>query len=327
VSDDGGGRPETATVLFTDLVGSTALRQAVGDDRADELRRLHDSVLRDAIAAHGGQEVKGTGDGIMVVFGSAAGAVSAAAMMQRGVDRVGRRAASTISIRVGMSAGDVVWEGNDCFGTPVVEARRLCDEASADQIVVSDIVRLLAGSRGGHEFRSLGALELKGLAAPLAAAEVAWAPEPPARIPFPAPLGGVEAVRFVGRVDESERVWTSWKRAQAGGKRVVLVSGEPGVGKTRLAAELARRAFDEGALVLFGRCDEDLAVPYEPFVQAVHAYVGACAPDELADQIGPHGGDLARLVPELAERLPHLPEPRHPRNGLPGDGLGRIPPC
>jgi class 3 adenylate cyclase/tetratricopeptide (TPR) repeat protein len=309
VTDGTGGRTETATVLFTDLVGSTALRQAAGDDRADELRRLHDGVLREAITAHGGQEVKGTGDGIMVVFGSAAEGVAAAAMMQRGVDRLSRRAASPVSIRVGMSAGDVVWEGNDCFGTPVVEARRLCDEASADQIVVSDIVRLLAGSRGGHEFRPLGALELKGLAAPLAAAEVAWAPEQAVRVPFPAPLDGEETVRFVGRVDETERVWTAWKRAQAGNKRVVLVSGEPGVGKTRMAAELARRAYDEGALVLFGRCDEDLAVPYEPFVQALHAYVGACAPDELADQIGPYGGDLARLVPELSDRLAHLPEP------------------
>jgi adenylate cyclase len=81
------GRPATATVLFTDLVGSTALRQAVGDDAADQLRRSHDRVLRDAVAAHGGHEVKGTGDGLMIVFDSAVEAVAAAEAMQRGVER------------------------------------------------------------------------------------------------------------------------------------------------------------------------------------------------------------------------------------------------
>ncbi len=309
VADGKGGRTETATVLFTDLVGSTALRQTVGDDHADELRRRHDSALRDAIAAHRGREVKGTGDGIMVVFGAAAEAVATATTMQRAVDRLGRRAPSPVSIRIGVSAGDVAWEGNDCFGTPVVEAQRLCDRAAGGQIVVSEVVRLLAGSRGGHDFRSLGELELKGLAAPLAAAEVVWAPDQPARLPLPAALAGGETVRFVGRVDESDRLWTAWKRTHAGERRVVLVSGEPGVGKTRITAELARRAYEEGAVVLFGRCDEDLAVPYEPFVQALHGYVGACAPEVLADQVGAYGGDLTRLVPELAERVPRLPEP------------------
>jgi class 3 adenylate cyclase len=74
-------------VLFTDLVGSTALRQAVGDDAADELCRAHDRVLRDAISAHGGHEVKGTGDGLMVVFDSAVEAV-AAAEAKMGMTRV-----------------------------------------------------------------------------------------------------------------------------------------------------------------------------------------------------------------------------------------------
>ena len=83
MADGGAGRPETATVLFTDVVASTALRSRVGDDAADELRRAHDRVLRDALAEHGGREVKGTGDGLMVVFGSAVEAVAAAEAMQQ----------------------------------------------------------------------------------------------------------------------------------------------------------------------------------------------------------------------------------------------------
>jgi class 3 adenylate cyclase len=131
-------------VVFTDLVASTAQRRAVGDDAADALRRDHERVLRDAIAAHSGTEVKGTGDGLMVVFDSAAEAVAAAEAMQGGIDRLSRRAPAPIAIRVGLSAGDVVWEGDDCFGTPVVEARRLCDHAQGGQILVGEVVRLLA---------------------------------------------------------------------------------------------------------------------------------------------------------------------------------------
>ncbi len=89
---------------------------------------------------------------------------------------------------------------------------------------------------------------------------------------------------------------------------MALISGEPGVGKTRLAAEVARAAHDEGAIVLYGRCDEDLGVPYQPFVEALRPYVTICPADELSMQIAPHGGDLARLVPQIAERVPNLPE-------------------
>ena len=77
-------------------------------------------------------------------------------------------------VRVGVSAGDVAEEDGDYHGTPVVEAARLCDVARGDQILASDVVRVLAGSRGGHQFVPVGALELKGLAEPLTAWDVAW---------------------------------------------------------------------------------------------------------------------------------------------------------
>ena len=110
---------------------------------------------------------------------------------------------------------------------------------------------------------------------------------------------------FVGRDGELERLGQLWKEAAAGELRVALLAGEPGVGKTRLAAELARRVHDEGATVLAGRCDEDLGVPYQPFVEALRHFVDH-AP-VLSDRLGRYGGELARLVPELAERVPGLP--------------------
>jgi tetratricopeptide (TPR) repeat protein len=285
------------------------MRQSVGDDRADELRRSHDRVLREAIGVHGGREVKSTGDGLMVVFGSAGEAVAAAETMQRGVARFGRRIPAAMSIRIGISSGDVVWESDDCFGTPVIEARRLCDHAEGGQILVSEVVRLLSGSRGGHEFLAVGALQLKGIREPVPSAEVVWAAEGEASLPLPGPLATTPSVDFVGRVGEMEQLWTTWKLAQGGEQRLVLVSGEPGVGKTRLAAELAARVHADGATVLFGRCDEELAVPYQPFVEALRTYVSVCPPDDLLEQLGPDGGELVRLVPELRDRVPDLADP------------------
>src|SRR6188474_804429 len=183
-----GGRAGTATVLFTDLVDSTAMRQSLGDDQADALRREHDRLIREASAAHAGSEVKALGDGFMFVFPAAAEAIGAAVDMQRGVSRFSRRSAAEVRIRVGISAGDVVWEGDDCFGTPVVEAARLCAAADAEAILVSDIVRLLAGSRGGYQLTSVGTLELKGLSEPLPASEVSWAIDDSEPVELPAAL-------------------------------------------------------------------------------------------------------------------------------------------
>src|SRR5262249_49134222 len=112
-------------------------------------------------------------------------------------------------------------------------------------------------------------------------------------------VGGV----FVGRELELETLTGEWRLALEGSLRLALVAGEPGIGKTRLAAELASRAHEEGAVVLFGRCDEDLGVPYQPCAEALRSYVVACPTRELAVQAGRHVGELARLVPEVGERL------------------------
>jgi class 3 adenylate cyclase/tetratricopeptide (TPR) repeat protein len=311
MSEPGDRRAGTITVVFTDLCDSTSLRQQLGDDRADEIRREHDRVVRQVTAEHGGTEVKALGDGFMLTFGAAAEAVAAAVAMQQALNRFARRERIPLLVRVGVSSGDVVWEDGDCFGTPVVEASRLCGLAAGEQIVVSDVVRLLAGSRGEHRFNPIGPVELKGLAALVDAAEVAWEPLADQAMPLPRPLATAGHTRFVGRRAEREQLTAAWKEAAAGGRRVALIAGEPGVGKTRLAAEIAATAHDEGAVVLYGRCDEDLGVPYQPFVEALRPYVAACPPEELAEQIAPHGGDLVRLVPQIADRVPALPEALH----------------
>jgi DNA-binding SARP family transcriptional activator len=114
---------------------------------------------------------------------------------------------------------------------------------------------------------------------------------------------------FVGRDAELAALTALWERARGGTRQIAMISGEPGIGKTRLAVEVAVLAHGDGANVLYGRCDEDLAVPYQPFVEALRAYAATCSDRGLARGLGRYPGELVRLVPELEPRLPGLAPP------------------
>jgi class 3 adenylate cyclase len=114
----------------------------------------------------------------MAVFDSAADAVAAAIASQQGVTALRSDLPEPIAIRVGVSVGDVSFDGDDCFGTAVNEAARLCSAAQGGQILVADLVRALARGRGGFTFESFGALDLKGLPEPVETCSVGWDPLP-----------------------------------------------------------------------------------------------------------------------------------------------------
>jgi class 3 adenylate cyclase len=300
----------TVTVLFTDLVGSTEGRVRLGEEAAEVVRRTHDGILAAAVEAHDGEVVKHLGDGIMAVFTGAADALSAAVAAQRGLDRYNRagRGPERFDVRVGLSAGDVSFEEGDVFGTPVIEAARLCAAARGGQILTTEVVRALAGSRGGHRYIPVGTVELKGLPAPVPAVEVMWeAVGPPVALPLA--LRRTGSFQFVAREAEVEVLARAWKEAAVGERRVVFVAGEAGVGKTRLAAEATRRFHAEGAVVLFGRCEEELGIPYQPLAEALAEYAAAAPPEDLSSQLGPLGGELVRLVPALRDRVSGLAAP------------------
>jgi class 3 adenylate cyclase len=296
----------TATVLFSDLVESTRLLSQLGEAAFDAVRRAHFEALRHAIERTGGEQVKTLGDGVLAIFGSAADAVACAVAMQQAVDGQAQRAGVPLAIRVGLASGDVSFEEDDVFGTPVVAAARLVAAARPGQILATAVVRMVAGGRTGAAFSDRGLLQLKGLPEPVAACEVTWERLPQPTGPLPSLLSDGGRV-FVGRQTEVERLGQLWKQAVAGGPRLALLAGEPGIGKTRLAAELAKAAHAEGAVVLVGRCDEDLGVPYQPFVEALRQVVDHTLPGELAGRLGRYAGELVRLVPELADRVPGLP--------------------
>ena len=297
----GRGTADTATVLFTDLVSSTETRSQLGAERADDVRRRHDDALRSVVDRHGGTVVKGLGDGIMATFSSAADGVAAAVAAQQAIARLSQTLdGPTLAIRVGISAGDVAWEDGDAFGEPVIEASRLCAAAAGGQILASEIVRLLARNRGGHQLVAIGELRLKGLPEPVAAFEVSWQPSGP-DIPLPAALRTRQPFSYVGRVQEREALSRAWKQAIAGQAAAVLVAGEPGVGKTRLVAQLAEAAREESATVVAGGCDEQVNFPFQPIVEALRHFLAHCPADERQSRLGPHAAELARLVPEIAE--------------------------
>ena len=124
---------------------------------------------------------------------------------------------------------------------------------------------------------------------------------------IPAPLRASQDVRFLGRSAELDVLAGAWRRAAAGERQVVVVGGEPGIGKTRLVNEAALAAHAEGARVLYGRCHPEIGVPYQPFIDALGLYIGGCGDEELAAQMRDWGGELARMVPGLVRPLPHLP--------------------
>ncbi|MCA1845486.1 MAG: AAA family ATPase, partial [Actinobacteria bacterium] len=299
---------DLVTILFTDLVGSTATLARLGEEAADELRQAHFAILREAITRSEGREVKNLGDGLMAVFGTASEAIGCAVTMQQQLERHNRRGGEPLAVRIGVAVGEATCEESDYFGTPVVEAARLCGAASGGEILVTDMVRMLAGGRGGHRFDSLGPVDLKGLPDPVPTSRVLWEPQREAGLALPLRLG-TDRVAFVGRSAEREVLEQAWKRAREGVRQLVLIAGEPGVGKTRLATEVALSAHGNGAAILLGVCDEDLAVPYQPFVEALRHYAVACSDEEATAMAAGRGAHLARLIPELGDRVPDLSPP------------------
>ncbi len=292
----------TYTIMFTDMVDSTRVRVSIGETAADELRRVHDDLLTEAIEAQDGRVVKTAGDGVMAAFRTCHQSIDAAVGIQQAVARYRRRpdALAPIQIRIGLSVGDVSVEDGDLFGTPVVEAARLESLASAGSILCSDLVRLLAGGRTDADFVDRGSVELKGLPDPVHHCEIAWVPDdgPSAAVPLPAHLEQRSGWPMVGRAQELGVLESAWKsvRAEPPRRRVAMIAGEPGIGKTRLSSEFAQQVADDGGIVLFGRCSEGFADPYQPFAEALRPapvleLLRSADPTDLAD--------LRALLPEL----------------------------
>ncbi len=308
----------TATFVFTDLVDSTATAARLGPEAAEELRQTHFRLLRGAVAASGGTEVKNLGDGLMVMFSSPSRALSGAVGMAQAIEHHNRSADEPLGVRIGISIGEATEEDDDFFGDPVVEAARLCAAANGGQILAADVVRVLVGRHAAQTFVELGPMELKGLPEPVDVVEVLWEPAVvEGSVPLPGRLAGTATdalFGFFGRGPELEVLVEAAKAAKSSQRcQVVFISGEAGMGKTSLTGQAARRAHGEGAVVLFGHADEDVGISYQPWIEALAclarfgdpAWVGGLPPAQRSA--------LARLVPEIGSDGERVADPETER--------------
>ena len=161
-------------ILFTDMEGSTALNDRLGDDRAIAILRAHNGVIRQALEQSQGREVKHTGDGFMASFTSATRAVECAIAIQRELARQNEGADNPIRVRIGLSAGEPVEEREDLFGSAVQLAARVCAHAGPGQILAPNVIRELCIGKG-FLFADLGEQALRGFEEPRRIYEVTWA--------------------------------------------------------------------------------------------------------------------------------------------------------
>jgi DNA-binding NarL/FixJ family response regulator len=191
------------TILFAEIAGIAA----PSDEAAGALRRDRLAVLRRTLDEHGGREVRSTGEGLMVAFGSAVSGLRCAVAMQRELGED--------PLRVGLDAGEPLGEGEDIHGTTVVVAERLCELAEPGEILASEVVCRIAGPRVGEAIRPIGALRLRGVAERIPAANVAW--------------GETETLPDAGTpVREISVVVADDQRLLRAGFRVIL-DAEPGI--------------------------------------------------------------------------------------------------
>jgi DNA-binding NarL/FixJ family response regulator/class 3 adenylate cyclase len=226
------------TLLFTDLVGSAALFDRAGDERADALRREHFAALRRAVAEHGGREVKSTGDGLMVSFESAVAAVRCAIDMQRATTG----AANGLPMRAGLDAGEPLPEGEDLYGTTVIVASRLCETAGSGEILVSDVVRQIAAARLPQLMQPGGPLRLPGLADRVAFARVRWRAEEEEAPEVAAPAREISVV-----IADDQRLLLTGFRVILDAEPDIRVVGEASEG--RAALDVVRRRRPDVALM------------------------------------------------------------------------------
>ena len=173
----------TTTIVVTDLVDSTAMLTSRGDDKGTATLTAHLLVLRQIVERHDGRVAKSLGDGIMALFDSAYDASRAAIALQQGVERATRGGAETrLAIRIGVNVGEVVQSDNDgtedVFGAAVVLAHRLCNAAQPGEILVSELVRMLVGTRHDTVFEAREPVELEGFPEAVAVARLEWEPGP-----------------------------------------------------------------------------------------------------------------------------------------------------
>jgi class 3 adenylate cyclase/tetratricopeptide (TPR) repeat protein len=312
----------TVTFLFTDIEGSTQLFQRHPDAMRDALERHH-AIVQGAIHAHDGRVFKVVGDALCSAFASADDALVAALDAQRALHRENWGEIGAMRVRMGLHTGATeTRDGEYLSSLTLVRVQRVAAAGHGGQTLLS--AAAAEGVEGqlpdGTTLRHLGPHKLRGLAdsVPIFQLVAADLPSefPPLRVEDAgtspaAPLHQLVRGQLVGRATESQQLRQHWAQAQQAHGHLVLLSGEPGVGKTRLAQELIAHARTSGAPILRGGCYEyEATTPYLPIVEALREWVHWQSAQQLRAALGATAPEIAKLAPEVEAKLgPLTPNP------------------
>jgi class 3 adenylate cyclase/DNA-binding CsgD family transcriptional regulator len=307
-----------AAILAADVAGYSRLMGADEEGTLAALKAIRRELGDPKIEEHRGRIVKTTGDGLLVEFASVVDAVRCAVEMQREMTERNADVPTErrIEFRIGINLGDVILDDGDIYGDGVNIAARLEALAEPREICVSRVVRDQVRDKLDISFEDAGVQRVKNIARPVHVYRIPIAGHvsPSTRqkadagfaVRHPEAFIAAPADRFVGRQRELEVLQGAFEQACAGRGRIVMLAGEPGIGKTRTAQELAGHAAQREAAVLWGRCHEESgAPPYWPWVQIIRASLRDAEPDLLAG-LGPGASDIADIVPEIRDLLPGL---------------------
>jgi class 3 adenylate cyclase/tetratricopeptide (TPR) repeat protein len=306
---DRGASVTVLTIMMTEIVGSAALRQVRGDGAGDDILGLQAEIVHDKVIAFGGRVRKSLGDGFLISFPSAVAGVRAAADIQRALHAYNNaNPQRPVAIRIGIHTGQVTESDGDLLGQAVHIAARVMAEAVGGQILTSDEVRKDAEPDVDWSFLDSGLFWLRGFPERWRLYEVSWNDTSAG-----ARTTAVSAqlTPFVEREAERTVLRGLVNEALAGDGRLALVGGEPGVGKSRLVAEICHEAQVRGMRVLVGHCVEmSGAPPYLPYVEMIEqAISNPRSPLALRQALGDVAAEIARIAPALRRVFPDIPPP------------------
>jgi class 3 adenylate cyclase/tetratricopeptide (TPR) repeat protein len=295
--------------MMTDVVGSTVLRGIHGDPYADDVLELQSAIVHEQVRAFGGEVRKSLGDGFLISFPSTVAAVRAAAAIQAALlEHNTADPQRSVEIRIGIHTGQVSELNGDLQGQAVHVAARIVAEAVGGQIMTSDAVRKNAEPQLAWSFMDLGLFWLRGFPERWRLYEVSWNGAKAIAQPT---VGAARLTPLVERETERASLRQLVDGALAGNGRLALVAGEPGVGKSRLVAEIGSEAQARGMRPFTGHCVEmNGTMPYLPYVEIIEqAISNPRSPLALRQALGDVAAEIARIAPALRRVFPDIPPP------------------
>lgn len=314
---------ESLVVMYVELGPSAASRDTPNDVHTHRLVRRYADLVREQIAAFDGEEIKAARGEFVVAFSNPDRAVACAAAIQRDAAAVAPNAERPPALRIGMHYGRVVRDRGDLFGPTVNAASHIVARAQPGRILMGAALQQQLSADGDPALLDRGLFHLKGIREGLRLFELMWAPEATLRRARPDPLPAVgEQSPFVGRTVELRELERCLEVVEEGQGLIAALSGDPGVGKTRLAREFLQSVAPRSIAVAAGRCFENLTKPWQPVLECLtglwQVHPEWTVPEALARDLEP----LAELVPELSAHLPAreapsaVADPQERRNRL-----------